>query len=219
MIPYPLEVRVAEVKNDFPSAIFFDLKDLGGDDLYVICRPLSMIEVENAMLIQSRNEQSAIEWVYQKSFVCGFCIQTKTDIHIDEMPIGAPNQLFTLVMEASQLMDPADFLEELEQFRMLSQSLFYGGMAFIMTAFPQYTPKSVKDLTRTEFAELIMLAELKNQVPFELIDPNANNEDVENNRLLQKIGRQAKENDTLRSPKDKSYLDFGKENEELKKMM
>jgi hypothetical protein len=81
-----------------------------------------------------------------------------------------------------------------------------------MKAFNQYNLQQIKELTRTQFAELIIMAELVHQVPFEIQDPNATpTEDTQNDKMLRKIGETAKENSKI--------FDFGAENEQLQKEM
>ena len=214
MIPYPIEKRVAKIKEKYPSALVFSMDSVIGDDFYLLlARPLNMEEVQQAMQIAERDLDSAQEWVTDLCLdsVWSYGLETILD-DWGELPFTLSKQVFDSVMEKCSMVELEPLQIELNSFRESSESLFYVGARFIMSAIKQYSLSDVKKLTRTEFAELIVMSEGILGTPFEIVDPESqNSEEEDNQKLLKGIEKTAKENS--------KYLDFGDENEQLNKHM
>lgn len=215
MLPLEVEKKVLEIKNNFPSAFLCSVEsDMDGyeDVLYVVARPLSLSELSTLSEISQRDKSNGLELIIQTCVKLVFSLARDEEVELRELPLGSAEKIATEVFESAGIHTVEPFIEDLNAFRALGTTLMYEGARYIMKAFPQYTLRDVKNLTRTEFAELIMLAERIHGSEFQIEDPRSmRTEEDQNNRQLQAIHKEAKTNSKL--------FDFGEENRQLAEHM
>lgn len=210
-IPLAVEEKVAELKKDHHSISVINGPDIGEDNLFLGIRPLKLGEYFHLCDLELRNIFAAQEYAYASSLL--FCYNSSKDKFLEkgEIPIGYILEIYELVKAASEFSNPLSIAEGLNTYRQILHLLLPQAMAFIMKAFPSWTPMKIKNLGHSELVELIALAEIINGVAFNTEMDNPKKNKKKENTLLHNIGREAKINDR--------YISFAEENEKLRRQM
>ena len=211
MLPYEVEQRVAELKKDNTTVLAFDIMASDGGELVVIARLLTMQEVSIAFDMQSRDSDLADRWLTETSVDCIWSMQYQEFIDPEDIPVGLYKQATEVILPRSSMYDTNALIEDMNTNRIKQTDIFFAGCAFIMRAFHSYTPLKLKQLTREDFAELLVLAEQVHGSPFEISVEDEKTDRQKEKAILDKINKEAESNS--------SYLDFGEENAKLEKNM
>lgn len=213
MFPLELERIIEESKQKYSSVFTFSF-DKRGDDLVILARPLSIYETEHLFGVADRNSDIAAELIFDNCLIAVWSNKLNKIIDKENVPTGLTLDLQEIVMKVSDMSNPYALINDITGYRNIAGSAMMGGAAFIMGSFPQYTLADIKQLNRTQFAELIVLAELASKQPFEIKTPEELEKEAKkgsNSNLIRKIKEEARTNDR--------YLNFAEENAEIRANM
>jgi len=215
VLPIEVEKALFNVKKEYLNALLvtvLDEIDENEDVLYAVARPLSVNELNIITQVMGRDNSAGMELILINSIKFIFSLTREEEISLSDLPFGSAQKLAEDIYQLVGLESVSILINELAEFRQVSSTVMYAGARFIMKAFSQYSLKDIKNLTRTEFAELIMLAEGIHGTEFLIQDPaSMKSEEQLNQKELQAIHKEARTNSKL--------FDFGEENQKLAEHM
>lgn len=215
MLPPLVEKKVAEYRLRYPEVILTQTPDIEAGELYILSRPLSMMEAAYHSEVASRDDEAAAEFVVRMTTLDIYSTETGEFVSLSQLPLGVYRDVYSTVVEGSGISSPDAIKYYLSLYRSLAQHTYIQATAFICKAFSGYTPVDIENMGVKELAKNIVLAELIHGKPFTIIDPedSKEQESKEQSQVLNSIRKQQRVNDKMMG------IDFSKENEELSSVL